>query len=76
MSIQTDADRRGLQAAGRVVTRDELTASLYRRRASPFDRAVDMHVSNLRKKLGARGDRIRTVRGVGYLFRADAGPPP
>jgi two-component system, OmpR family, response regulator CpxR len=58
------------RAAGRVVTRDELTAALYRRRASPFDRALDVHVSHLRKKLGPRGDLIRTVRGTGYLFRA------
>jgi DNA-binding response OmpR family regulator len=29
-----------------------------------------MHISNLRKKLGPRGDLIRTVRGVGYLFRS------
>ena len=61
------------RAAGRIVTRDELTAALYRRRASPFDRALDVHVGRLRKKLGAHGGLIRTVRGVGYLLRAD--PP-
>jgi two-component system response regulator CpxR len=72
-SIEFDILELLVRAAGRVVTRDELTGALYHRRASPFDRAIDMHVSNLRKKLGARGDRIRTVRGVGYLFRADAG---
>ena len=58
------------RAAGRVVTRDELTAAIYRRRASPFDRGIDVHVSRLRKKLGQYGNRIRTVRGVGYLYRA------
>ena len=58
-----------IRASGRVVTRDELTAALYRRRASPFDRAIDVHVSRLRKKLGQSGERIRTVRGIGYLFR-------
>lgn len=58
-----------IRASGRVVTRDELTAALYRRRASPFDRAIDVHVSRLRKKLGQSGERIRTVRGTGYLFR-------
>jgi two-component system response regulator CpxR len=57
------------RAAGRTVSRDELTAALYRRRASPFDRALDVHISNLRKKLGPHGALIRTVRGVGYLFR-------
>jgi two-component system response regulator CpxR len=64
------------RAAGRVVSRDELTAALYQRRATPFDRALDVHVSNLRKKLGAHGDRIGTVRGVGYLFRPGTGGGP
>jgi two-component system response regulator CpxR len=58
------------RAAGRVVTRDELTAAIYRRRASPFDRAIDVHVGRLRKKLNHYGARIRTVRGVGYLYRS------
>jgi len=58
-----------VRGAGRIVTRDELTAALYRRRASPFDRAIDVHVSRLRKKLGASGGGIKTVRGVGYLYR-------
>ena len=66
------------RAAGRIVSRDELTAALYRRRASPFDRALDVHISNLRRKLGPKGALIRTVRGVGYLFRIgpedDGGP--
>jgi two-component system, OmpR family, response regulator CpxR len=57
-----------VHAAGRVVSRDELTAALYRRRATKFDRTLDMHICNLRKKLGVHGDLIRTVRGVGYLF--------
>jgi two-component system, OmpR family, response regulator CpxR len=37
----------------------------------PFDRSVDMHVSNLRRKLGIHpegGERIKTVRGSGYLY--------
>lgn len=62
-----------VRAAGRVVSRDELTSALYRRPAMPFDRAIDVHISNLRKKLGRLGGLIRTVRGVGYLFRSD--PP-
>ena len=35
------------------------------------ERAVDVQVSGLRKKLGPRGDAIETVRGVGYRFRED-----
>jgi two-component system response regulator CpxR len=58
-----------VHSAGRTVSRDELTAALYRRRATKFDRTLDMHICNLRKKLGRHGDLIKTVRGVGYLCR-------
>jgi two-component system response regulator CpxR len=61
--------------AGRTVSRDELTTILYQRRATPFDRALDVHVSHLRKKLGRHGELIRTVRGVGYLFCSGGAPP-
>ncbi len=59
-----------VRSAGRIVSRQELTAVLYQRSASPFDRVLDVHVSHVRKKLATRGDLIRTVRGVGYLFCA------
>jgi two-component system response regulator CpxR len=64
-----------MHAAGRVVSRDELTSALYRRRATKFDRTLDMHVCNLRKKLDGHGDLIGTVRGVGYLFRVGPEDP-
>lgn len=60
-----------MRSAGRVVSRDELTAAIHQRPASPMDRSLDVHVSHLRKKLGRRGSVIRTVRGVGYLYRAE-----
>lgn len=63
-----------VRAAGRIVSRAELTSVLYHRQASRFDRVLDMHVSNLRKKLGRHGPLIRTVRGVGYLFGAGLEP--
>ena len=60
-----------LRAAGHVVSREELTEKALGRRLTPYDRAVDTHVSNLRRKLG-RDDGgespIRNVRGAGYLF--------
>jgi two-component system response regulator CpxR len=59
-----------VHSAGRIVSRDELTSALYQRRATKFDRTLDMHMSNVRKKLGRHGDLIRTVRGVGYLFQS------
>lgn len=57
--------------AGSVVSREELTRIVLGRRLSAFDRAIDMHVSNLRKKLGpsvSGGERIKTVRSSGYLL--------
>jgi two-component system, OmpR family, response regulator CpxR len=60
-----------LRSAGRVISRHELTAAIHQRPASPLDRSLDVHVSHIRKKLGRQGDLIRTVRGVGYLFRAE-----
>jgi two-component system response regulator CpxR len=62
------------RAAGRIVSRDELTVALFQRRAGPFDRAIDTHICNLRKKLGEYGDAVGTVRGVGYLLRVTEGP--
>lgn len=57
-----------IRSAGRVVSRDDLARSLYNRQADPLDRALDVHVSHLRKKLEKDRALIRTVRGVGYLF--------
>jgi len=64
-----------MRAAGRVLSRDQIMEALYSRKASPFDRAMDMHVSHLRKKLVCGGDKemIKTVRGVGYQFTRSAG---
>ncbi len=70
-----------LKAVGRVVTREQLAERGLGRPLADFDRGVDVHVSNLRKKLGrGRGgsERIKSVRGVGYLFAHpgyDAGKP-
>jgi two-component system response regulator CpxR len=57
-----------MRSAGRVVSRDELMEELYGRKATPFDRSVDMHISHLRKKLEGDKPLIKTVRGVGYQF--------
>jgi two-component system, OmpR family, response regulator CpxR len=60
-----------VRAAGRIISRNELSAVIYRRPASSQDRSLDVHVSHLRKKLGPHGGLIRTIRGVGYLFCAE-----
>ena len=57
-----------MRAAGRVLSRDALMESLYNRKATPFDRSIDMHISHLRKKLERGRTLIKTVRGVGYQF--------
>ncbi len=65
-----------LRSIGRVISRDELFTKVLERPSSPFDRSLDMHVSNLRKKLGSHrdgSDRIRTIRGEGYLYAAPLG---
>ncbi len=62
-----------LRAAGTVVTREDLSERVLERRFSPYDRSIDVHVSNLRKKLGPTPngrERIKTVRGHGYLYAA------
>jgi two-component system response regulator CpxR len=63
-----------MSAAGQVVSREELSSRGLGRRLSQADRSIDVHVSNLRKKLGLYaegGERIKTVRGFGYQY---AGP--
>ena len=57
-----------LRSAGRVISRDELMETFYNRKATAFDRSIDMHISHLRKKLGDEGNLIKTIRGVGYQF--------
>lgn len=76
-SVEFDLLELLLRAAGRVVSREELVRSVLGREFSPLDRSIDMHLSNLRKKLGhevatrhGQIERIRTVRGVGYIYAA------
>jgi two-component system response regulator CpxR len=57
-----------MRSAGKVVSRDEITAALFEREATPYDRFLDVHISHLRKKLESGRSLIRTVRGVGYVF--------
>lgn len=60
-----------LKSAGRVVGREELTKEVLGREFSPFDRSIDTHVWNLRKKVGLCADgteRIKGVRGIGYMY--------
>jgi two-component system response regulator CpxR len=57
-----------MRSAGRVLSRDRLMENFYNRKATPFDRSIDMHISHLRKKLENGESAIKTIRGVGYQF--------
>ncbi|KUJ00689.1 response regulator [Vibrio sp. MEBiC08052] len=63
-----------VQHPGETLTKETLSLDVLGKRLAAFDRAIDMHVSNLRKKLPARHDgreRIKTLRGRGYLMIAE-----
>ncbi|MYK18917.1 response regulator, partial [Candidatus Poribacteria bacterium] len=57
------------RSPGRVFTRDILMDVIWGEEYYGIDRTVDTHVSRLRRKLGAFGEHIETVHGVGYRFK-------
>lgn len=62
-----------VRRSGVVISKEELTEKGLSRKLELYDRSVDMHISNLRKKLGKDANdkqRIKTVRGIGYLLAA------
>jgi two-component system response regulator CpxR len=70
-TVEFDLLEKLLKSAGCVVGREELTKEVLGREFSPFDRSIDTHVWNLRKKVGLCADgteRIKGVRGIGYLY--------
>ncbi len=70
-SAEYDLVRVFLENPGQVLTREFLVEKILGRQFSPFDRSIDLHVSNLRKKLGPQPDgseRVRSIRGTGYLY--------
>ena len=61
-----------LREAGRVVSKERISQSVLGRPLGPFDRSIDVHVSNLRRKLGDAADGaspITTIHRSGYLMR-------
>jgi two-component system response regulator CpxR len=70
-SVEFDLLQVLTRSAGQVVTRESLVRDVLGREFSPFDRSIDTHVSNLRKKIGPNADgsdRIKGIRGLGYLY--------
>ena len=56
------------ETEGKVFTRDQLLKrkTLWGDERVVFDRTIDVHIKNLREKLGSAGKMIKTVRGIGY----------
>ena len=70
-SVEFDLLTALVREAGKIVKKEDLSEQVLERSLSPYDRSIDMHISNLRKKLGVRpdgGDRIKTIRSVGYIY--------
>jgi two-component system response regulator QseB len=59
-----------MQHAGRALSRAQLEEQLYGWGEEIGSNAVEVHIHNLRKKLGA--EAIRTLRGIGYVMAKDA----
>ena len=66
-----------MRVAGTTVSRQDLVRNVLGRGFSPFDRSIDTHICNLRRKLGPSsdgGERIKGVRGAGYLYTCPLKP--
>ncbi|MFN3234165.1 MAG: response regulator [Gammaproteobacteria bacterium] len=60
-----------MRNAGKVLDKEKISEDALGKELTPFDRSLDMHVSNLRSKIGDLNSGeyyIKTIRGVGYLF--------
>lgn len=68
-AIEYEIMARLVESAGTIVTRERLTSEVFGRALHPQDRALDVHISNLRRKLGPHGSLIVTARGAGHLLR-------
>ncbi len=70
-TVEFNLLRELMECAGQIVSREKLNTAVLGREYSPLDRSIDVHISNLRKKLGplaGSGDRIKAIRGEGYLY--------
>lgn len=64
-----------LESAGRVLTRRQLLDAVWRPGYADHNKTLEVHVRRLRGKLGPARSRIRTVRGIGYVFDISPGQP-
>jgi two-component system response regulator CpxR len=63
-----------MRSPGKVVSREDISENVLGRKFHPFDRALDMHVSRLRRKLGENDEQVKTIRGVGYQLAVNSNP--
>ncbi len=61
-----------LENRGIVLSRDKILDKVWGDTMGRESRTVDVHIRTLRQKLGPCGERIETVRGIGYKFRSEA----
>jgi two-component system, OmpR family, response regulator CpxR len=70
-SVEFELLAQFFKSPGQVLAREELVKNALGRELEPSDRSLDVHISNLRKKLGPCDDgseRIRAIRNVGYVY--------
>lgn len=65
-----------MQQAGNIVSKANLSEEVLGRKLAAFDRSIDVHVSNIRRKLLplCNDEKISTIRGAGYVFIKGALP--
>jgi two-component system, OmpR family, response regulator CpxR len=73
-TVEYEILARLVRAAGTVIARERLIEEVFERQATPEDRALDVHISHLRKKLGPDASLIVTVRGVGHMLCSASAP--
>ena len=58
--------------ASQIVSKNLISEQILKRKLSAFDRSIDMHISNIRRKLleFSPSDKLKTIRGAGYIFLA------
>ncbi len=59
-----------MEQQGKIISKDTISEQVLGRKLSPFDRSIDVHIGNIRRKFSpfCVDEKIKTVRGAGYLF--------
>jgi two-component system response regulator CpxR len=69
-AIEYEIMARLVESVGTIVARERLISEVFGRAFNPRDRVLDIHISNLRRKLGPHRWLIVTARGSGHMLRA------